>query len=565
MSGPAGAEPQLPAATWLKIHAVCEAFEAAWKSRSPPQIQDFFADLGPEARGTLLRELLLVDLEYRQRTGELPEAAKYCADFPADATVIEAVFRDCAERSAPAKSAEGASGVSHGFDSSRRDGLPSIAEPQLEIEVIKGPHQGQRFVFREHDSFLVGRSLLAHFRLPKLDRYFSRLQFMIEVNPPYCRLLDLDSTNGTRVNGRRVESADLRHGDLIQGGNTVLRVSLMGDWRVCEPTSSVLVLPGAAECERAEPESTQLYQAVPPLAKAPNKARTVRPSDAEAERPALPVIEGYRVERELGRGGMGIVYLARCLRDQRAVAIKTIRPRAGAEPHEVQRFLREASILAELRHPHIVSFHELGHAGEILFFVMEYVRGVDMCQMVKDSGPLPVARTVRLVCQALEAVQYAHGRGIVHRDIKPANLLVSSEDGREICRLADFGLARIYHASSLSGLTMLGEVGGTIAFMPPEQITRYREARPPADQYAAAATLYFLLTGRFVFDFEDLPTRKRLAMILESEPIAMAQRKPDLPKPLGEIIHRALRKDPSERFPDISALRAALLPFAVQA
>src|SRR5207245_4495262 len=119
---------------------------------------------------------------------------------------------------------------------------------------------------------------------------------------------------------------------------------------------------------------------------------------------------------------------------------------------------------------------------------MDYVEGTDAFELVKTQGPMAPERAVRLMGQLLQALEYAHGRGFVHRDIKPANLLITVEEGFEVLKLADFGLARVYQASQLSGLTMTGEIGGTAAFMPPEQLTNYREAKPPADQYAAAAT-----------------------------------------------------------------------------
>ena len=125
----------------------------------------------------------------------------------------------------------------------------------------------------------------------------------------------------------------------------------------------------------------------------------------------------------------------------------------------------------------------------------------------------------------------------MHRDIKPSNLLITHASGGDSVKLADFGLARAYQASGLSGLTMTGEISGTIAYMSPEQITDFRRAQPATDQYAAAATLYFLLTGRFVHDFPDDPG-KRLLMILDKEPVPIRDRRKDIPKGLAAAIHR---------------------------
>src|SRR5262245_37970153 len=162
---------------------------------------------------------------------------------------------------------------------------------------------------------------------------------------------------------------------------------------------------------------------------------------------------------------------------------------------------------------------------------MEYVPGVDAQKLVKQRGPLPVRTAVKLIGQALLALEYAHAKGFVHRDLKPANLLVTGDPRRRVVKLADFGLARVYQASQLSGLTLSGDMGGTVAFLPPEQITSYRDAQPAADQYAAAATLYYLLTAELLYDFKasKLPA---LAVILQEEPVPIRKRRPDLPAEL---------------------------------
>jgi serine/threonine-protein kinase len=409
------------------------------------------------------------------------------------------------------------------------------------LTVTEGPHQGRVFTFRDHDTFLVGRSPEAHFALPERDPYFSRVHFLVEVNPPLCRLADMGSRNGTFVNGQRVASADLRDGDRIQAGTTTLRVALVPETPGL-PATVAQPAPAAAT-PTAGPAETPFP--LPPASTAP---------------PALPAVPGYRVERVLGQGGMGVVYLARREADGSPAAVKTIRPAAQGTGPAVARFLREADILRGLRHPHIVAFREAGESAGLLYFVMEYVPGKSAADLVKDEGPLPVGRAVALTCQLLEALAHAHGRGFVHRDIKPGNVLVAPEAGREVAKLADFGLARAYQASPLSGLTMTGAAGGTPAFMPPEQVLDFRSVRPAADQYAAAATLYHLLTGRPLYDgvirAVDLFVR-----ILQADPVPLRQRRPDLPEALAAAVHRALARQPEARFPDVAALRAALRPF----
>ena len=531
----------LPATVWLKINAVCDAFENAWQTGPRPQVSRYLIDLAPAARAVLVRELLAVDIEQRLLSGETPDARDYAAALPGDRETIEAAL-------AAARASDG-DALRPGPLSAQVAGEAAAAGPRVEIAVTAGPHVGRRFTLAGHDSFIVGRSRFAHLQLPHLDPYFSRFHFMIEVNPPHLRLMDLDSTNGTLVNGALAASVALGHGDRIQGGNTVLEVSLQGNWQGMPPEVARSASPLAGTA--AAVDSTAAYHGA---------AASCVIDGAAAE--AMPAIEGYQLVRELGHGGMGVVYLAVRAADNCRVAIKTIRPAVAARPQEMERFLRESRILARLRHPHIVSFLDFGQVGELLYLVMEYVEGVDTLAILRTEKRMAVTRGVHLLCQALEALDYAHHEGFVHRDVKPANLLVAGSGPNETCRLADFGLARVYHASPMSGLTIMGDIGGTVAYMPPEQITHYRDAKPPADQYAAAATLYHLLTGRWIFEFGELPSHKRLAMILNSEPVPILARRPDVPQGLAQAIHRALGKQPERRFADAAAFRKALLPFA---
>jgi serine/threonine-protein kinase len=436
-------------------------------------------------------------------------------------------------------------------------------EPAIVLNVTAGPHAGQTFRFTGHDTFLVGRSKHAHFNLGPDDRYFSRVHFMIEANPPQARLMDMGSSNGTFLNGQPVTApVVLAEGDRIQAGHTVLAFSLRG-------ALSSIIPPAPPPPPPPPPSSIPPTIGWVPAVPAQEPCRVCNPLPGRHGTPIcaschaqmqmqVQVIPGYQNVRELGRGGMGVVHLSVREADGAVVAVKTIAPAQAGSPEQVERFLREARILEQLDHPHIVAFQEMGEAEGLLYFAMDYLPGTDAAGLLREHGPLPVERAVRLMAQVLQALDYAHAKRFVHRDIKPGNILLTRRDGEEIASLADFGLARVYQASQMSGLTVTGALGGTPAFMAPEQVTGYRDAKPAADQYAAAATLYHLLTGQYT---HDLPgsVHERLVQLLHDDPVPIQERRPELPDALAAAIHRALGRYPHLRFADARTFRRALL------
>jgi serine/threonine-protein kinase len=444
--------------------------------------------------------------------------------------------------------------------------LPSFAqhdathtEPAIVLRVTAGPYSGRSFRIIGHDTFLVGRSQHAHFRLGGRDRYFSRVHFMIEANPPQANVVDMGSHNGTFLNGERLTlPARLAEGDRIEAGDTVLTVSL--------PGALALAVRNAAPRPSLPASLTTVIPTIGP----PREG--CRLCDPREDTPGLPIcsscqtllaasppiLPGYRIARELGRGGMGVVYLAVHDSHGDVVAVKTVAPALVGTAEMVDRFLREARVLEALNHPHIVRFREMGEANGLLYFAMEYVRGIDAEELLATHGPLPVDRAVGMIAQVLRALDYAHGRGFVHRDVKPANILITRRNGEEHACLGDFGLARIYQASQFSGLTATGAVGGTPIFLAPEQVTSYRDSKPAADQYAAAATLYALLTGQLTHDFAA-SMYEQLEQLLHDDAVPIQKRRTDLPDALAVAVHRALSRNPAERFPDVRTFRRALL------
>jgi len=255
-------------------------------------------------------------------------------------------------------------------------------------------------------------------------------------------------------------------------------------------------------------------------------------------------IGDYELLGELGRGGMGVVYLARQVTLDRLVALKVLVGAGLASPEARARFEREAREAARLRDPHIVAIHEIGAHDGVPFYSMDLVEGDDLEARYSRRSPSP-RDAARLLARAARAVHHAHTAGVLHRDIKPGNILV--DDAGEP-RLTDFGLALA--ADGRGRLTQTGEVLGSPAYSAPEQLRG--EASVSCDVYALGAVLYFLLTRRPPFVAAQLPAL--LAAVDRGDPVPPRRLDPSLPRDLETIALRALARDPSQRYPTADAL-----------
>ena len=259
----------------------------------------------------------------------------------------------------------------------------------------------------------------------------------------------------------------------------------------------------------------------------------------------------YRIERLLGRGGMGAVYLAHELALDRPVAIKVLPPESDA-PERRERFRREARLAARLTHPNIVPLHTFGEVGGLAYFVMGYVPGESLGARIKRRGRLGPEEARSVLHQIADALDHAHRQGVVHRDIKPDNVLVDAETGRPM--LTDFGIAKTPQAGTM--LTVTGHLVGTPHYMSPEQASGRQDLDGRSDLYSLGVMGYVMLSGRLPFEG---PTPSDVLMQhLSREPVALRTLAPDVPSTLAGAITRCLAKDPGRRWPDAASLRAAL-------
>ncbi|MFC9996669.1 serine/threonine-protein kinase [Nocardia sp. NPDC127526] len=260
----------------------------------------------------------------------------------------------------------------------------------------------------------------------------------------------------------------------------------------------------------------------------------------------------YVIERELGRGGMGSVFLARHPRLPRLTALKVLNRELFSDHESRARFDREAELIARLDHPNIVSIYDRGAVGEQLWISMQYVEGHDAAAV--PSTDMSAERAVRIIGEVAEALDYAHAKGVMHRDIKPANIMLeASANGRpERVLLTDFGIARL--RDDAGHLTRTGTFTATLAYASPEQLSG-EQLDPRADQYSLACSLFRLLTGAGPFESEH-PGVVMQRHLYDSPPSLSAVR-PDLPPALDRVLARAMAKRPQDRFGTCAEFAAA--------
>jgi len=293
----------------------------------------------------------------------------------------------------------------------------------------------------------------------------------------------------------------------------------------------------------------------------------------------LKGIRGFVVERELGRGGMGAVYLLKHEVTNEQVALKIMLPRVAADDHATEMFQRETENTKALDHPNIVKLLSRGESDGAFFFTLEFCDVGSLIDIFKErKKPLPIDMLAPFAMQTLDGLTYAHrakipnvrmkdgsyraGKGLVHRDLKPQNIFVKKTDDGLIAKIGDFGLSKAFELAGLSGQTATmrpsgGHLAyGTPVFMPRAQVRNYKRAQPDVDVWAAAATFYYLLTGYFVRDFPD--KREYFQRILRLDAVPIRKRNRKIPRKLAEVIDAALKEDPNPGFKTAAEFKRAL-------
>jgi serine/threonine-protein kinase len=265
----------------------------------------------------------------------------------------------------------------------------------------------------------------------------------------------------------------------------------------------------------------------------------------------------YRLLRKLGEGGMGEVYLAEHQLLKRPCALKLIKAEAGADPTALARFEREVQAAARLAHPNTIEIFDYGHTDGTFYYVMEYLKGLSLGDLVSDSGPLPPGRVIYLFRQVCAGLAEAHNLGLVHRDLKPANVFVAVRGGEsDVAKVLDFGLVKLTRDPGAAVLSNESKVSGTPTYMAPEQAMGDKALDARADIYALGTMMYYALTGRPPFT-ADSPIAMMMAH--SRDPVVPpSQVAPAIPADIEQVVLRCLAKKPEQRYLSVKALAQAL-------
>jgi serine/threonine protein kinase len=288
--------------------------------------------------------------------------------------------------------------------------------------------------------------------------------------------------------------------------------------------------------------------------------RSGAPPPRDTMPPGLADHPDYEIKRELGRGGMGVVYLAHNRLMGRDEVLKVMGRQIMERPGVLDRFLREIRAVAKLRHPNIVTAYHATRLGESIVFAMEYVEGLDLSKMIKAKGPLPIAHACNFVYQSALGLQHAHEEGLVHRDIKPGNLMLSRSKDKATIKILDCGLAKVTREEKVDlRLTSEGQALGTPDYIAPEQIIDAPSADIRADIYSLGGTLYHLLAGRPPFQANSLYDMFQAHISRDADLLNLVR--PEVSAELASLVSKMMAKDPARRFQTPGDVAQALTPF----
>jgi serine/threonine protein kinase len=383
------------------------------------------------------------------------------------------------------------------------------------LQIVAGPDAGKVFQLVEGEALLLGRSRHSFTRLS--DLHVSRVHCEVELEDGQVVVTDLDSGSGTFINGKRITEYILRAGDVLQIGETQLRL-----------------------------------QGEPSPAAGPAKAAAPVLVGERLQELAGKTLSHFHVGKVRARGQTGLVFEARDFKDDVAVALKVLFPSATRNNKELRRFVRSMKTALPLRHPNLVALRGAGKSGAYCWAAMELVEGESLTQVIQRigvAGMLDWRHAFRVAVHAGKALEYAHSRQVVHRNLTPQNVLVSSD---KVVKVGDLMLAKALEGALAEQLTRPGEMLGDVRYVPPERALGNDVLDARSDLYSLGALLYTLLTGRPPFEGRTLI--ETLTKISREEPAKPRQFQLSIPDRFEGAVLRLLAKRPEARFPSATDL-----------
>ncbi|HEV3115486.1 MAG TPA: FHA domain-containing serine/threonine-protein kinase [Gemmataceae bacterium] len=399
----------------------------------------------------------------------------------------------------------------------------------LQLVVIAGPDAGKTFTLQSGPDLMLGRGSSSLYRLT--DPRASRSHCQITLEGDRATLLDNDSSSGTFINGAKVKTHVLKLGDVIQIGDTQLRLH-MGDF----------------------PLDVALAAIEPAPASAPAAAATAVEKLAALSGQRLA---HYDIGPVIGHGSTGTVFHATDSKDGKSVALKVMLPEFSKNEEEMQRFVRAMKTALPLRHPNIITLYGAGKAGPHCWIAMEYIAGEVMTQVIERigvAGMLDWRYAYKVAVHIGRALAYAHGQQIIHRNVTPRNVMLQATD--KVVKLGDLMIAKALGGALAEQITRPGQIVGDVAFMSPERTRGLAEVDGRSDIYGLGATVYALLSGRPPFEGKTLI--EMITRIRQTEPVPPTKFQMSIPSAFEGIVLKMLAKRPEDRYAAADRLVAEL-------
>ena len=438
----------------------------------------------------------------------------------------------------------------------------------VKLRFTKGDLKDEVFCFEQNDNVVIGRSDDCEIVIPESSDSVSRRHCVLDITPPTVKVKDLDSKNGTFLNGRKIGQRDLsssvkgdgkqqkkefrmKSGDHLGLGRDCEIVLVIrkgkakrGKYKRCDICDAIVDEAESSICESCRNDSLAVIQYLLAMA-----------DEGVGD---LQKLAGYRRVEMLNKRGRASVWLINEVKTGRQRVLKLFVPNTAIEVNkEEDVFIREAFNIGQFNHQNIVRHLSSGKFGDIYYILMEYCQGGSVTDLMNNNrGKLDLYTATYIILQVLDGLIYASSvpvlskiadgstkevKGIVHRDIKPGNILLSDTSYRPVVKIADFGLAKAYETAGETIYTVPGQVGGSLLFMSRRQFEDYRDAKPDVDVWSTAASYYYMITKNTPRDFGELSD---IATVKICDPVAIQKRDPNIPKKLAKVIDAALSEQP---------------------